>query len=119
LFIPASSLVHLVCVSQVLQEAGEFQEALLKLQAVMAAAPATPGLLQRLQAASAQALCHRGGATAPFKVKRAVTDEMVLTPIALRNHSASFSSGRHEQNIGTTNLLQMCNSDQAKCIDQD
>lgn len=43
-----------------LQQAGKNQEALLALQAVAAAAPSTPGLLSRLQAAATLALRSRG-----------------------------------------------------------
>ena len=55
--------------SQVLGEAGRHQEALLALQGVLAAAPGTPGLLPRLQAAATLAMqCQRRGATSHTQV---------------------------------------------------
>ena len=56
-------------VPQVLGQAGRHQEALLALQGVLAAAPGTPGLLPRLQAAAALAVrCQRRGATPQVQV---------------------------------------------------
>jgi hypothetical protein len=56
-------------VLQVLREAGRHQEELLALQGVLAAAPGTPGLLQRLQAAAVLAAqCQRRGATSHAQV---------------------------------------------------
>jgi DnaJ-domain-containing protein 1 len=55
--------------SQVLREAGRHQAALLALQGVLAAAPATPGLLPRLQAAATLAMqCPRRGTTSHTQV---------------------------------------------------
>lgn len=62
-------------IAQVLQRSGKHQEALLALQAVAAAAPTTPGLLSRLQAAAALTLQSRkrGSPAAMHEVTELVT----------------------------------------------